>query len=175
MPVSHLLPEENVITIIRKHWIVFFINIFLHFLLLLAPLPVLWFLKINFPSLFLESSFSWVLIVLTLSTYTLLMLLMTYVHFIDIYMDVWIVTNKRVLNITQRGMFSRTESEHAFEKIQDITVEVAGVLATFFNFGDLHVQTAAEKERFIFKNAPEPYILKQKLTVLVEKRIFNKP
>lgn len=169
MPLGHPLPGETVVTIIRRHWIIFFLSIVLHLLLVLIPFPVLWFLHTYLPSLFTESSLSWTLLVLTTSTYVLLMILMTYVRFIDIYLDVWVVTNKRVLNIEQLGMFSRTESEHTFDKIQDITVEVSGVISTLFNFGDLHVQTAGEKVRFIFKSAPEPYLLKKKLTELVER------
>jgi hypothetical protein len=46
------------------------------------------------------------------------------------------------------------------ENIQDITVEVCGIIPTFLNYGNLYVQTAAEKERFIFKHVPNPYAIK---------------
>lgn len=51
-----------------------------------------------------------------------------------------------------------------FEKIQDITVEVRGLLATFLNYGDLKVQTASEDSRdFMMKNASRPEIVRQRI------------
>jgi hypothetical protein len=83
-----------------------------------------------------------------------------FVTWIDYYFDVWIVTNERIVNIEQRGLFSRGISELELENIQDITVEVSGIIPTFLNYGNLYVQTAAEKERFIFKHVPNPYAIK---------------
>lgn len=168
MPLTHPLPGEKVVTIIRRHWIIFLVSALLDLVLLLVPLPVLWFLETYFPLLFTHTSSWWALIVLLTSLYILFMLLLAYVHFVDLYLDVWIVTDRRVVSIEQRGMFSRTEAEHVFNKIQDITVEVSGILATFFNFGNLHVQTAGERERFTFRHAPEPYLLKNTITSLIE-------
>ena len=83
-----------------------------------------------------------------------------FIIWIDYYFDVWIVTNERIVNIEQRGLFSRGVSELELENIQDITVEVLGIIPTFLNYGDLYVQTAAEKERFVFHNVPNPYAIK---------------
>jgi hypothetical protein len=83
-----------------------------------------------------------------------------FIIWIDYYFDVWIVTNERIVNIEQKGLFSRGISELELENIQDITVEVLGIIPTFLNYGNLYVQTAAEKERFIFKHVPDPYAIK---------------
>jgi hypothetical protein len=84
-------------------------------------------------------------------------------------LDVWIVTDQRIINIEQKGLFSRVVSELELENIQDITSDVRGVIATFLNYGDLFVQTAAEKERFIFRNIPDPYKVKDMIMNLQEK------
>ena len=88
---------------------------------------------------------------------------------IDYYFDVWIVTERRIINIEQKGLFSRVVSELELEKIQDITTDVKGVIPTFLNFGDLHVQTAAEKERFLFRDIPDPYDVKNLIMNLQKK------
>ena len=36
-------------------------------------------------------------------------------------------------------------------KIQDVTSQVQGVIPTLFRYGYVYVQTAGEKERFVFK------------------------
>ena len=98
--------------------------------------------------MFLENSFA----LITWITFFLI--------WIDYYFDVWIITTKRIVNINQQGLFTRTVSELELDKIQDITTDVRGVIPTFLNFGDLQIQTAAEQERFLFAKVPNPYLLK---------------
>jgi uncharacterized membrane protein YdbT with pleckstrin-like domain len=49
---------------------------------------------------------------------------------IDYYFDIWIITSERIINIEQKGMFTRKVSELRFQKIQDVTTEVIGFLPT---------------------------------------------
>lgn len=60
----------------------------------------------------------------------------------------------------QNGLFSREVSELELEKIQDVTTEVLGIIPTFLDYGHVYIQTAGEKERFIFASVPAPYRIK---------------
>lgn len=93
--------------------------------------------------------------------------------FVDYFLDVWIVTNERILNIEQNQIFSRVVAEHELSKIQDVACEVHGMLPTFFNYGDVHIQTAAETQRFVFRQVPRPLDVKREITGLCEKRKMN--
>ena len=86
-----------------------------------------------------------------------------FLTWIDYYFDVWIITTKRIINIEQRGLFSREISELNFDKIQDVSTEVLGILPTFLNYGDVQIQTAAEQEKFLFRKIPNPYEVKDLL------------
>jgi uncharacterized membrane protein YdbT with pleckstrin-like domain len=79
---------------------------------------------------------------------------------IDYYFDVWVVTDRRIINIEQKGLFARDVSELNLERIQDVTTEVHGFIPTMFNYGDVYIQTAGEKERFEFSKVPNPYGVK---------------
>lgn len=79
---------------------------------------------------------------------------------IDYYLDVWIITDERIVNIEQKGLFLREASDLEFSKIQDVTVDVVGLIPTVLNYGDVFIQTAGEKERFKFRQVPDPYALK---------------
>lgn len=173
MKLRHPLHNERIIIIIRKHWIIFLLNILRSILLLLIPIAVYWFLRSTIPTVF-EGEFFRVMLILFGSIYYLLIWLFLFIRFIDLYLDVWIVTNIRIINVNQKGMFSRVEAEHKLEKIQDITTEVHGIGATVFNYGDLHVQTAGESQRFIFTGAPDPYALKKSISDLLENLKKNK-
>jgi hypothetical protein len=89
---------------------------------------------------------------------------------VDYYLDVWIVTDQRIVNIEQKGLFGRIVSELELENIQDITTDVKGVIPTFLNYCNLYVQTAAEMERFVFRNIPDPYSVKDMIMNLQKKQ-----
>lgn len=74
----------------------------------------------------------------------------------DYYLDIWIITNKRIIDNEQKGFFHRETSTLRLEKIQDVTVETRGIIPTLMNFGDIHVQTAGEEREFIMYGIANP-------------------
>lgn len=56
--------------------------------------------------------------------------------------NTFIVTNKRVIDVDQHGFFSKTVSECNYDKIQDVSYSIKGLLATLFHFGSIQIQTA---------------------------------
>lgn len=79
------------------------------------------------------------------------------IQWTNFYLDVWYVTQKRIIDVEQKGIFHREISNLRFDKIQDISIEVTGFIATMLNFGDIHVQTAAEDSSdFFMKDARNP-------------------
>lgn len=76
--------------------------------------------------------------------------------FLDWYFDVYIVTNKRLVDIKFNNLINKHFAEADFDVIQDVSSSVRGVLGTFFNFGTVLVQTASEINQIIFKNVPNP-------------------
>lgn len=158
---------EQILLVLHRHWF----NILSQFMLIFAMIFLLIgsfaYLPLVFPALsqgenrklflFLENiffMFTWII---------------SFLIWIDYYFDVWIVTDRRIVNIEQKGLFSRAVSELELEKIQDITTDVRGIIPTFLNFGDLQVQTAAEQERFLFRSVPDPYNVKNLIMNLQKK------
>ena len=71
-------------------------------------------------------------------------------------LDIWMVTDHRVIDSEQHGFFRRTVAELHLSKIQDISVEIRGIIPTFLDYGDLEIQTAGTSEKFFFKQIPHP-------------------
>lgn len=71
------------------------------------------------------------------------------------------ITNKRIISIKQKGFFNREISNFRIEKIQDITTKVEGIIETFFDYGDIEVQTAGEMSDFTIGNVPRPVVIKE--------------
>ena len=149
---------EEILLVVHRHWFDVLIQFIVIFLMLVLLLSSFIFVPIFSSSLnrvldpplfyFLQDSF------------LLFIWLLFFIIWIDYIFDVWIVTNERVVNIEQKGLFFRDISELELENVQDITVEVMGIIPTFLNYGNLYIQTAAEKARFIFKHVPDPYAIK---------------
>lgn len=78
----------------------------------------------------------------------------------DYYLDVWIVTDHRLIFIEIHGLFSRTVSSVHLRNIQDVSTDIRGILPTLFKFGSVRAQSAATQGEFIFKQVPEPNAVK---------------
>jgi len=89
----------------------------------------------------------------------------------DYYLDIWIITTNRIVNVEQKGLFSRQVSELKFHHIQDVSTDVKGFFPTLLNFGDVTVQTAAEQSHFIFRSVGNPYKIKSDIMHHVKKNI----
>ena len=103
-------------------------------------------------------------------TFILAVWLYGFLVWIDYYFDIWIITDERIINIEQKGLFMRQISEADYTKIQDVTAQIEGFLPTVINYGDVYIQTAAEKERFVFRTISRPYQIKDLLMQLARKK-----
>lgn len=165
--IIHRKPDEKVIYFLRRHWIIYAFDLLLISLLLVVPFVVYYAVANWWPQL-LTGPVSRPLLILTGGAYLLLIWLFLLSSFVDFYLDAWIVTDWRVLNIEQKGLFSRVVSELDLAKIQDVTSEVEGFFPYIFNFGDVHIQTAGEVERFVFEQIWRPHEVRKSLLNLVE-------
>ncbi len=162
-------PQEKIIRVVRKHWFVLFAQGFSYFLMLLAPviLLVLFFelpvmasfslsggtVALGFFGFFLWLYLLWNALFLTLTDYLL---------------DVLIITDKRIFEIEQHGLFKRESSTFRIDRIQDVTVEVKGIIATFLNFGDIHIHTAGEGHDFTGTMMSDPYSVKKQINEAID-------
>jgi uncharacterized membrane protein YdbT with pleckstrin-like domain len=155
----HLEPNETVILEVRKHWIVFFGHGLVVLCVALAPLFLYSLAKIYVPT-FLDFNFLGNKNALYLFFYTLWILFLWLSFFINwtkYYLDVWYVTEKRIIAVDQKRIFDREVSNLRFDKIQDVTLDVHGFLPTLLGFGNIKVQTASEDSKsFYMKTVRHP-------------------
>lgn len=151
---------EKIILIVRHHWFVIFRRIIFYVLLASLP-PAGYFILQLFPELYFSMTMGTgqVIFTLALSVYYLYILIFFFHDWLDYYLDFWIITNHRIVDIEQRGVFSRTVSQHQLSRIQDISADVRGIIPTFMEFGSVQIQTAAAETKFIMEEVPQPYKL----------------
>lgn len=146
--------NEQVVLIKRRHLFVIFGLICLIVALLLVP----FFIYFIFPlilNLQVTEIFQKLFLFVT-SLYLLAVCIISFFIIIDYYLDLYIITDQRIISIEQKGLFRRVINELRYDQIQDITSSVSGIIATFFQFGNIKIQTAAEEERMILKQITRP-------------------
>lgn len=157
-------PGEKIIMVLRRHPFVFLVKAIVYILALGLPILINNFLK----SIGLEFTESLVASLgLIASLYYVLIITLFYRAWLDHYLDMWVVTSERIVDIEQVGLFSRNISSQKLYRIQDVSADVKGIIPTFLHYGSVMIQTAGAKSNFEFKQIPNPYEVTKKLMNLV--------
>jgi len=161
------IPDEHLVHFLRRHVITLIPLILGYLFLLLTPFLAIWYVSVYQPTL-LSQPLLGPSIVLGGTAFFLFAWLFLFQAFMDYYLDIWIVTNRRILSIEQTGLFSRTVSELRLYRIQDVTSTITGILHTVFGYGYVEIQTAGERTRFTFEEIPQPNAVAKSILELAE-------
>lgn len=148
----HLKPEEKIILSIHRHWLVIAGKMTVIAVMLLAAVVFLIVVTGYLPAYLPPAMFF-------LTVFVLIILLTAFIFWVDFYLDMWIITNERIIDVEQKGLFRREISEFELSRIQDITVEIPNFFAAIFKFGNITIQTAGTQS-FTIKDAPRPEQIK---------------
>lgn len=83
------------------------------------------------------------------------------VSFHNYFLSVQVVTNERIIDVDQVGLFRREVNEITINNIQNVNYKQNGALALMFDFGDVVVESSGEDPShkvggFIFDKVPNP-------------------
>ena len=161
-------PSEVTLLRLRRHPLVFFQDIVVLLFLLALPPFIVFFMNIRGLQL-ADDGFTPVLVILCASIYYLYIVLFIFYEFFIFFLDRWIVTNEHIIDIEQKTIFNRVVSKLELERVQDVTAETKGLMETFFNYGDVFIQTAGERERFVFRDVPSPQFVADSIVRALDK------
>lgn len=154
-------PNENILAVYRRHWLILAFEIatliFVGLIFILAAVL----LAIFIPAV---RVYPYITLYCWLSTtFFHGLFVVLFIRIADYWLDAWIITNERIIDIEQKGLFSREVSEFKLDKIQDVSFDVRGIIPTFFRYGDVQVQTAGSERNFVFYTVPNPQEIKNKI------------
>lgn len=161
--------DEDIIIVLRRHWLTFIIQ-FMPIVAGVVCIILVHFFVIEFMSEVLINGGQDVLFFVE-SLMAMILWLIAFVFWVDYYFDVWIITDCRIVDIEQLGLFRRNVSELEHSKVQDVTTEIHGILPTLLNYGFVYVQTAGKQTRFIFKQVSRPMMIRKMILNLQYKAI----
>lgn len=157
--------EEQIILLLRKHWITNLPWLFLTFFLFFAP-PII------SPILLTRQVFPWVpanFFPVFAAIWYLLTFGFALVNFVVWYFNVYIVTNERIIDVDFLHLLYKQVSSTRVALIQDITYKLGGVIQTLFDFGDVFIQTAGTELNFEFLAVPHPESVVRKISEIMKK------
>ncbi|MBI4142592.1 PH domain-containing protein [Candidatus Uhrbacteria bacterium] len=70
--------------------------------------------------------------------------------------NAFVVTNHRIVDIDQRGFFRTAISDIRFEQIEDVAIEIHGIIATIFHLGTIRVRGAGMHAVLELRAIPRP-------------------
>lgn len=156
--------DEEILLIVRRHWFVFatriigiLVTALLPFVLLLVAGQIMVTAAIvndvitAYGSEILFFGALWILF-----CWMILAQLWT-----DYYLDIWVITDRRIISIDQIGLFTRSVGSFRLERLQDLNIVIPGLLATLFDYGTVEAQTASGSEsEFTVHFVPKPREIK---------------
>lgn len=152
--------DEIIIFRVRKHW--FTIAVTLGFIVLAGLAPAVIY-NVGIDILFKQGLVTVSYLEYFIAIYTVWLLIVwmsLFTTWTNYYLDVWTLTNKRVIAVEQHGFFSRTTASFRLERLQDVIISIHGIIPTMLNFGTLEIQTAGEERNFMIQGIGHPEALK---------------
>lgn len=153
--------DENIIFEARRSWFVLWSRIFWWIFSLIIPIIIFSVLsgiesfsfgpKENY--FFMIIMLSWIFIIWNY----------IYIALTDHFLDILVITNKNIIDIEQKGLFSREISVISIAEIQDITTNIDGFIETLIGYGTLTIQSAGSNREFIVKNLHNPTEVRSKI------------
>ncbi|MBT6068421.1 hypothetical protein HOG48_01565 [Candidatus Peregrinibacteria bacterium] len=142
---------EKVRLIVSKHWI-----IYVHMLKQFVIFAIVPFFTVIFLTADTDPNVKSIFYIFAL-VYLSYFFLIVFIKWLDELLDIIIVTNKRIISIEQVNLFQNTSSETNLPMIQDVKSRKKGILGSLFHFGELEIQTAAEKIAFRITDVAQPF------------------
>lgn len=147
--------NEKVIKILHQHPAVLVRSYFKILLIILIPVYILVFTQIP---ILLLISFAILVVSLCFAFYL----------WVNWYRDIYAITSERLINIEQKGFFTKKVSEISLDKIQDTYYSISGPLATLFHFGTVEIISSSSL-KLEFSNVKNPQKVQQEIIKLSKK------
>jgi hypothetical protein len=158
--------DEKILFEIRRSWFVLFSETI--GLLFATLIPIILVSILESTNAVVFSGNKEILLTIILLSWIFIIWNIIFIVWTNYYLDIFIVTNKHVIDIEQKSLFVREVAIVNLKNIQDVTSEVNGILATIIGFGDLTVQSAGESREFVIRTVTNPELIRSKIKQAID-------
>ncbi len=145
---------EQILLLLRAHpitnlkWIIpafllFFLPFFINLILSMASLP----------TDVIPESFSLVFLLFNF----LLIMVISFEGFLYWYFNVYIVTNKNIIDVDFHSILYKNIDVAPLRNIEDTSSSMGGILSSIFHYGHVYIQTAGAAKNIDLLDVPRPH------------------
>lgn len=158
--------DEDILLLVRAHPITNLNWILLAILVVTVPFlapKISSFLPINLSLIPMQFQLAFLII-----DY-LLVLIIVFEGFLGWYFNVYMVTNKRIVDVDFSSVLSKSVDLALLGEIQEADSHMVGLWSLIFNYGDIAIQTAAARVVMDFRSVPSPNQISDMIMDLAER------
>lgn len=148
--ISLLREWEAVIMTLHRHWIILVFHFMYIFILVITTIILIAYRESIM--LFTGGALFW----WSMSLFWIVGLTFIFLDWLSDELDLFIVTDNRIIGIDQISALARSVSECPLDRVQEVNAHTAGIWQTIFWFGDVHIRTASETSNMVIRYAPNP-------------------
>lgn len=159
--------DESIELLLRGHFITNVPWIFLSFIGIFIPVLIL-----NFSTLlsgFGVDKIPGNVILVSVILWYLFLLAFVISRLLNWYFNIYIVTNKHLVDINFYNLLNRDFTEVRLDDIQSSKSQIKGIIGSLFHYGDVIIETAAERQQIDFNSVPKPDEVKERIQDLQER------
>jgi uncharacterized membrane protein YdbT with pleckstrin-like domain len=160
--ISLLRENEKIMMTLHRHWVI----LVFHFLYFIALFLTTW-IMLRYQWIITDivgGSLYWAGICL----YWILFLTFIVVDWINDELDLFIITDVRIISIEQISVLSRNVTECQLDRVQEVNAHTSGIFQTIFGYGDVHIHTWSEASNMIVKYAPDPIESSRRINNIIQ-------
>ncbi len=156
--------DEEVILFLRQHPIFLLPSLCIVIILMLAPILIL---PSFFGTLIVPFEVPARYIVLGTAFWYVMTFGVAITSFLRWFFNIYIVTQRRIIDIDFLHLLYKEFSEARIDKVQDLSFKSGGIFAAFFDYGDVVVQTAGDTPNIDFTGVPKPAKVVETISELI--------
>ena len=147
-------PNEKILLVLRAHpvtnlnWIALSVLVFIIPFFIPAVLPLF-----NLNLSIIPTTFAVIFLIINY----LLVLLISFEGFLYWYFNVYIVTEKNIVDVDFHSLMFKNIDIAPLRNIEDSSSSMAGLFSSVFNYGNVFVQTAGAAKIIDFHAVPRPH------------------
>lgn len=147
-------PNEKIYLVFREHWFRLFVKLAMVGVLMLIPIVIR--ALFGSPAELFANEQAQQLTSLVLQLYYLGLIMVAFIIWVLYYLNMGVVSEKRLVDIDQRGLLKHEVSELNLDSIEDVSSETIGLFGNLLDYGTVYIQTAGARERFEFDKIHHP-------------------
>lgn len=166
MRLVHQEEDEHIELFLRQHWVTniswlatAILGLLLPFFIISIKFFIQSFVSLSIPTdLYMASIILWYMFILAY-------IIESFLHW---YFNIYIVTNHHLVDINFWNLLYRDITEVRLNDVESARTHIRGVLGPLFNYGDVIIETAAERQNIQFLQVPNPDIVAERIQDLQE-------